>query len=261
MRLVCIMLSADMKTLWCRVEWSQLLLLPCCPTSEMKGCCSNPQFALILLHVDFRAFTHNFNVRFYLMPATCVILLLWASPVKTTSRTMVYPKPQQAVALLPLWSGKSRQHTGRHVICHQHLHYCFLWCCWSWGYTATTNISRKPEFFRQVFSRMIEVWLSWCSNGLSHFPCITRVSVLCNVRQLGLKLIPGFGALRAFSSPGKLVRKDSSEILPIGCHLVETITVGDGDSIGLKLAGKRRSSIWTSKNLWSDGAEEHEMFS
>lgn len=75
--------------------------------------------------------------------------------------------------------------------------------------------------------------------------CISRVSLLYNMRQLGFKLIPR--VLGAFSSPGKLVRKDSSEILPIGCHLVETITVGDGNSVGLKLAGKCRSSIWTTK--------------
>lgn len=88
------------------VDWSQLLLLPCCPASEMQGCCSNPQFTLILLHVDFRAFTYNCNVRAYLVPATCIILLFWASPVKTTSWTMIYTEPQWAEALLPLCSGK-----------------------------------------------------------------------------------------------------------------------------------------------------------
>ena len=107
MRLVCIRLSAGMKTLWCGVGWSQLLLLPRCPT-EIKGCCSNPQFTLILLHGYFRAFTYNCNVRFYLMPATCIILLLWASPVKTTSWTITYTKPEQAVALLPLCLGKPK---------------------------------------------------------------------------------------------------------------------------------------------------------
>lgn len=69
MRLVCIMLSTGVKTLWCRVEWFQLLLLLCCPTSEIKGCCCNPQFTLILLPVDFRVFTYNCNVRFYQPPA------------------------------------------------------------------------------------------------------------------------------------------------------------------------------------------------
>lgn len=156
MRLVCTMLSAGMKTLWCRVEWSQLLLLSCCPISEMKGCCCNLHFTLILLHMDFRAFTYNCNVRFYLMSATCIIPLLSASLVKTTSWTMIYTEPKQAVALLPLCSGTPRQHTGRNVIiCHLHLHSCFLWCCRSWGYTAMMNISGKPEVFRQVFSRMI----------------------------------------------------------------------------------------------------------
>lgn len=55
------------------------------------------------------------------------------------------------------------------------------------------------------------------------------------MRQLVLKLIPR--VLGAVSSPGKLERKDASEILAISCHLVETITVGDGNSLGLKLAG------------------------
>lgn len=69
MRLVCIMLSAGVKTLWCRVERFQLLRLLCCPTPEIKGCCCNPQFTLILLPVDFRVFTYNCNIRFYLPPA------------------------------------------------------------------------------------------------------------------------------------------------------------------------------------------------
>lgn len=108
------------------------------------------------------------------------------------------------------------------------------------------KISGKAEVFSKLnFSGMIEVWLSLYSNGLSHFSCISSASLLCNVRQLVLKLIPR--VLGAFSSPGKLERKDASEILAIGCHLVETITVGDGNSIGLKLAGKCRSSIWASK--------------
>lgn len=92
---------------------------------------------------------------------------------------------------------------------------------------------------------MVEVWISFYSNCLSYFTCISSISLLCNVRQLVLKLIPR--VLRAFSSPGRLERKDASEILAIGCHLVEMITVGDGNSIGLKLAGKCRSSIWASK--------------
>lgn len=256
MRLVCIMLSAGMKTLRCRAEWSQLLLLPCCPTSEMKGCCSNPQFTLILLRVDFRAFTYNCNVKFCLMPATCIILLLWVSPVETTGWTLIYTKPKQAAALLLLCSGKPRQHTGRNVICHQHLHSCFLRCCRSRCCTATMKISGKAEGFRQVFSAVIEVWFSWCSNGLSSFPCISRVSLLCNKRQL--KLIPRVWGF--FLYPGNLVRKDYSEILPIGCCLVETITVGEGNSIGLKLAGIRKSSIWTSRIYKVMELRSHEMF-
>lgn len=59
------MLSAGVKTLWCRVEWFQLLLLLCCPTSEIKGCCYNLQFTLILLPVDFMVFTYNCKIRFY----------------------------------------------------------------------------------------------------------------------------------------------------------------------------------------------------
>lgn len=177
MRLMCIMLSADVKTWWCRLIpitpppllpyfWNERLLLS--------------QFTLILLHVDFRAFTYNCNVRVYLMPATCIILLFWASLLKTTGWTMIYTKPQRAVALLPLCSGKPRQHTGGNVICCQHLHSCFLWCCSSWGCTAMMNISGKQEVFRQVFSRVIEVRLSWCSNGLSNFLCISRASLLCS---------------------------------------------------------------------------------
>lgn len=163
------------------------------------------------------------------------------------------------MALLLLCSGKPRQHTGRNVICHQHLHSCFLRCCRSWCCTATMKISGKAEGFRQVFSAVIEVWFSWCSNGLSSFPCISRVSLLCNKRQL--KLIPRVWGF--FLYPGNLVRKDYSEILPIGCCLVETITVGDGNSIGLKLAYGHLESIkwWSwgamkrSRSFWVDGLE------
>lgn len=163
------MLPAGMKTWLCR-------MIPIIPTSELKGFCCNPQFTLILLHVDFKAFTCDCNMRFYLMPTTCIILPLWASPVKTTSWTIIYTKPQQAVVLLPLCSGKPRQHTGRNVICHQHLHSCFLWCCWSRGCTATMKTSGKAVF-RQVFSGMIAVWLSWCSDGLS--PSLASQEFLC----------------------------------------------------------------------------------
>lgn len=154
MRLVCIMLSAGVKTLWCRVEWFQLLLLLCCPTSEIKGCCCNPQFTLILLPVDFRVFTCNCNIRFYQPPALSCSCEHHQWKLADTTHNL--HKTLSGMSFLPLSRGKPRHHTGRSLNCHQHFHSCFLWCCWSWRYTAKkkTKISGKAE----VFSKFSVEW-------------------------------------------------------------------------------------------------------
>lgn len=232
MSLVCIMLSSGTETLWYRVEWSQLLLLPCCPTSEIKGCLSNPQFTLILLHVDFSTFTYNCNLRFYLMPATCIILFSWTSPVKKTHNLSSQQHSCQA-------SSSSRQAEVSSLI-----NIIVLICGGAAGHGAAQQQwkSQQKQKFLDKFS---EQWqrFSWCSDGMSHFASFSSFLAF-EYETAGLEVNPlGLGA---FSSPSKLVRRDSSEILPIGCHLVEAITVGDGNSIGLKWAKKFRSSIWAS---------------